>query len=188
MSVAAKPSVNDFIRRKIREIRLSRQMAMTEVAANLGIPVSSYAALEYGECRINVESLFRILGALRAQITDIWPMEASVRVTARDEFHMRCIQEFRLNELVSLFEAEGATLLRVRCQAVTVLLQDGLTEEALQRIPFYVRMGRIEWKGFVFTQCRNSTVFHLFVKGGRTSPVARQLARIYLKDWAVLFC
>ena len=48
-------SVNDLVRDRIRRLRTSRGIGVTELAAKAGIPVSSYASLERGAYRLTLE-------------------------------------------------------------------------------------------------------------------------------------
>ena len=95
--------VNDRIRQRIREIRLHRQINLTALAGELRMPVSSYASMETGQCRISLDHLYRILGVLDTDINDVWPtLNANEDAGCQNGLYLRRIQEFRLNELISL--------------------------------------------------------------------------------------
>jgi len=68
-------SVNDFIRQRLRRLRLSKNVGVREIAELAGMPTSSYASMEDGAYRLNLESLFRGLAALNVDITAVWPSE-----------------------------------------------------------------------------------------------------------------
>ena len=53
----SKNTVNEFVRRKVRELRKSRKMKIREIATLTGMPYSSYASLESGFYNINLALL-----------------------------------------------------------------------------------------------------------------------------------
>lgn len=65
--------VNDFVRLRIRELRMTKQLRVRDVARRAGIPMGSYSCLEAGRYRLQLDSLCRILLALEASITEVWP-------------------------------------------------------------------------------------------------------------------
>ncbi len=111
--MSERESVNDFIRQRLRRLRLSKNVGLRKLADRAGIPSSSYASMEAGAYRLNLESLFRVLGALEADITAVWPSEAS-RARAEDSelLYQRQLQEFRLGEVIRLSQAEGGACSR----------------------------------------------------------------------------
>ncbi len=73
MDAKGRMDVNDFVRSRIRELRLSKHLRVADVARRAGIPFGSYSCLETGKYRLNMDTLCRILLALEAPISDVWP-------------------------------------------------------------------------------------------------------------------
>lgn len=65
--------INNYVGDCIRQIRIAKEIKVQDIAKHAGIPASSYSCLEGGRYKINLDNLFRILQALDAHITDVWP-------------------------------------------------------------------------------------------------------------------
>ncbi|HSR54281.1 MAG TPA: helix-turn-helix transcriptional regulator [Acidobacteriota bacterium] len=65
--------INNYVGDCIRQIRIAKEIKVQDIAKHAGIPASSYSCLEGGRYKINLDNLFRILQALDADITDVWP-------------------------------------------------------------------------------------------------------------------
>ncbi|HEV8131299.1 MAG TPA: helix-turn-helix transcriptional regulator, partial [Acidobacteriota bacterium] len=121
-------AVNEFVRQKLRKLRLAKNIGVKQMAAYLGIPCSSYACMESGFYKINLDHLFRILGVLEADITEVWPAETAGVPVGDISAYLKRIQEFRLGEIVSLCGAEGGALFSVRGGGCSALLHNHLSE------------------------------------------------------------
>ncbi|MEE8587534.1 MAG: helix-turn-helix transcriptional regulator, partial [Acidobacteriota bacterium] len=66
-------AVNNYVGRKLRELRLSQGMTCKQVAQGIGISAGSYSGLENGWYRISLDNLFGILKALGAGPEEVWP-------------------------------------------------------------------------------------------------------------------
>lgn len=73
--MSEKNSVDNFVRHKIRRMRKSKKLKIREIATLASMPHSSYASMESGFYNINLDNLFRILGALEVDIREVWPAE-----------------------------------------------------------------------------------------------------------------
>ncbi|HSR67127.1 MAG TPA: helix-turn-helix transcriptional regulator [Acidobacteriota bacterium] len=71
--MSTKGRINDYVGHRLQQIRKSRKMTSAEVARRAGIPPGSYSCLENGWYRMNLDSLFRILQVLKADIRQVWP-------------------------------------------------------------------------------------------------------------------
>ena len=111
--MSEKNSVNNFVRHKIRRMRKSKKLKIREIATLASMPYSSYAPMESGFYNINLDHLFRILGALEVDIREVWPAETLASEFDDCELYLQKIQQFRLSEIISLSEAEGAALFSV---------------------------------------------------------------------------
>lgn len=65
--------INNYVGDCIRQIRIAKEIKVQDIARHAGIPASSYSCLEGGRYKINLDNLFRILQALDADISDVWP-------------------------------------------------------------------------------------------------------------------
>lgn len=90
MSIKPRPlrddsmAVNDHVRSRIRELRIAKRLRVSDVARRSGIPSGSYSCLEAGHFRINLDNLYRILFALRSDITGVWPADRTLKGTSQD--------------------------------------------------------------------------------------------------------
>ncbi len=66
-------SINDFVLRRLRRLRLKQGLLMRVAAERAGIPLGSYTCLESRRYRLSLDNLFRILHALGAGIGEVWP-------------------------------------------------------------------------------------------------------------------
>ena len=128
--MASKNTVNEFVRQRIRELRKSRSIKIREIATRTGLPYSSYASMESGFYNINLDNLFRILGALDVDIREVWPAETVASSLAENELYLQTIQQFRLGELVSLCDAEGGGTIQCQWEQMP-----GATPPGSQRFP-----------------------------------------------------
>lgn len=161
----SKNTVNEFVRRKVRELRKSRKMKIREIATLTGMPYSSYASLESGFYNINLDNLFRILGALEADIHEVWPVETAVTDAGESELYLKRIQQFRLAEVIALAGAEGGALFAVNSKKRQLLLHQGLSDFLLDRLILYLEES-VDYKaGLWFSRERNGKRFEFFLKG-----------------------
>ena len=179
-----KYTVNERIRRRIREIRLHRQIKLTELANRLRMPISSYASMETGQCRISVDHLYRILGALDTDITEVWPTPNAV-TSCQDRLYLSRLQEFRLNELISLSGAEGGAIFLDR-DSCSVLFHENLSDFLIDRLVLYLESD-LEYKAGTWLSRRDgSDTLYLFLKGEECPQYVLRLAEKYLTLWARL--
>lgn len=90
----SKGPINNFVCKNLRQIRIGKGIKVLDVAQKTGIPASSYSCLEWGRYKLNLDNLFRILHAIDAEITEVWPMAAapSQDMVTPDHIH-RVLQE-----------------------------------------------------------------------------------------------
>lgn len=186
-STAKKSAINELVRRKIREIRISRNFAVKEVATRAGLPISSYASMENGDYKINLDNLFSILGVLEADITDVWPAEAvGVQATGTNLYLMR-MQEFRLNEVISLAGAEGGALFCLRRnRKCSVLLSQHLSDFLLDRLILYLESGEKYQDGLWWEKSHQGIRLILFLKGQSCPQFVEKLVDHYMVNWCAL--
>ena len=179
--------VNTCVRHKVRELRLNRKLNMQAVASRAGIPSSSYACMEGGYYNISLDNLFRILGVLEADISEVWPPETAVVQAAGHPLYLRRIQEFRLSEVISLSQAEGAALFSIQGGKCSVLLHQSLDDFLLDRVAVYLEDGRRYDQGLWFQKKRGEATYCLFLRARECKEHVRMLIEHYLVVWSNLF-
>ena len=154
--------------------------------AKTGIPVSSYACMETGRYNISLDNLFRILGALDADISEVWPFEVAGPGEDTRLYHLR-IQQFRLNELVSLSGAEGGAVFSLVDGKCQVLLEEHLSDFLLDRLVLYLEDGIDYPHGHWFHRKHRGVALFVFLKAEKCPEYVTQLARRYLVVWSHIF-
>ncbi len=66
-------TVNNYVAHRLRQIRVERGLTSSELAQRTGSALGSYSCLENGWYKINIDNLFKILQALQAKVTEVWP-------------------------------------------------------------------------------------------------------------------
>lgn len=179
--------INEFVRLRIRKIRRTKKIKVREIAAQLEIPYSSYASMEGGFYNINLDNLFRILGALDTDIREVWPAETATTETAEDRLYLGRIQQFRLGEIVSLSGAEGAALFVVKDERCKLLLYQGLSDFLLDRLISYLANGLPYPHGLWLQKTSQGKDFHFFMKGESCPEFLSRLIQKYLSIWAEIY-
>jgi transcriptional regulator with XRE-family HTH domain len=179
--------INNSVRHKLRELRRNRKLSLQDLAARAGIPPSSYACMEGGFYNISLDNLFRILGVLEADIREVWPEESSASESLGHPFYIRKIQEFRMSEVISLCQAEGAALFSIEGGRCSVVLRDRLSDFLLDRLVLYLEEGRRYEHGIWFEKKIGGKNIFLFIKAQECPDYVRKLVAHYMVIWASLF-
>ena len=185
--MADKNQINRLVIKNLKRLRLSKGMKMRQVAQLGRIPLSSYACMEAGHYNISIDLLFRVLGALEADIQDVWPAETVGVENESDPIYIRRIQSFRLSEVLSLTKGEGAALFAVRDGECTVLLEEALSDFMLDRLILYLEDGRQYQEGFTFERNYNNTRYCFFLKADKCPDLAQAMIHRYLTIWSNVF-
>lgn len=180
-------SINDLVRERIRQLRLTHGMGVTEVASKAGLPVSSYASLETGAYRITLDNLFRILGALEVDIDEVWPAEVTGAAVTNEKLYFKRIQEFRLSEVIHLSDAEGGGLFALHGQKCSVLMSFHLSDFLLDRLILSLEERRAYPGGKWFRHKFKDTRFFLFLKAETCPDYVAAMIRSYMINWSALF-
>jgi transcriptional regulator with XRE-family HTH domain len=176
--------VNEFVRSQLKRLRLEKGLKLVEAASQSGLAVSSYACMESGFYKINLDNLFRILGALEADISDVWPVETLTSEAENSAAQQMRVQAFRFNEVVSLSRAEGAALFRVRENQCSVLFHQTLNDVLLERLVLQLEVGNPSVEGAWFKKQRLGSLFVLFLKVKKCPGYVGKLAEDYLTIWS----
>jgi len=142
--------------------------------------------MEGGYYNISLDNLFRILGVMGADIAEVWPSETTAAEDA-NPIQLRRIQEFRINEIISLTAAEGAALFSVQGHRSKVLLQQNVSDFLLDRLCLYIEDGRDYGDGLWFRKELGNTSFIFFLKGKSCPDYLRKLIGQYMVIWSNLF-
>lgn len=176
--------VNEYVRARLRRIRLDKGLKLVDAASQSGLAVSSYACMESGFYKINLDNLFRILGALGADISDVWPVETVAAEAEISAAQQARVQAFRFSEVVSLSGAEGAALFRVQSGRCSVLFHQTLDDVLLERLALQVEAGSPSVEGSWFEKERLGSLFVLFLKVKQCPGYVGKLAEDYLTIWS----
>ncbi len=174
--------VNERIRRRIRRIRIRHDIKMTELAAKLRMPISSYASMETGQCRISLDHLHRILAALDTDIGEVWPSPNAAE-GCQNRFYLRRLQEFRLNELISLNGAEGGAIFHVGGSRCEVLFHENLSDFLIDRLVLYLERDLEYGAGTWLGKRTESGMLCVFLKSENCPQYVLRLAEKYLTLW-----
>jgi len=180
-------TVNEFVRQRLRELRNNKSIGIREITEGTGIPSSSYCCMEGGYYNISLDNLFRILGVLGADISEVWPSDNAAADTATTTpMQLRRIQEFRVSEIVNLSGAEGAALFSLNGKC-NVLLHENVSEFLLDRLCLYLEDGRSYGEGLWFKKRLGDVTYVFFLKGKSCPDYLRRLIEQYLVIWSNLF-
>ena len=179
--------INEFVRLRIREVRRSKKLKVREIAAQLGMPYSSYASMEGGFYNINLDNLFRILGVLDIDIREIWPVEAAITEATENRLYVQRIQQFRLGEIISLSGAEGGALFSVKDEKCHLLVNQGVSDFLLDRLIFYLEDGLSYPDGQWFHKTHKGEEFHFFLKSESCPDFLAKLIRKYMVIWTEVY-
>jgi len=185
--MSSKNTINELVRLRIREIRKSRKVKIREIATQAGMPYSSYASMECGFYNINLDNLFRILGALDIDIREVWPVETAVTLAAEDRLYLERIQQFRLSEIISLSGSEGAALFVVNGERCKLLLHQGLSDFLLDRLIFYLEDELPYPHGLWCKKTSQGKDFYFFMKGESCPEFLSKLIQKYLSIWVEVY-
>lgn len=180
-------SINDVVRRKIRELRKAKAIKVRDIAARTGMPYSSYASMESGFYKINLDNLFVILGALDADIREVWPAETLAGEAANDSLYVQRIQQFRLSEIIALSEAEGGALFALKNGKCRVLLHQGISDYLLDRLLLYLEDDISFREGRWYRKKQDQTTFFFFLKQEKCPDYVEKLLKKYLAIWAEIY-
>ena len=182
-----KNKINCLVRRKLRQLRLGKKLKLRQIATQAGIPLSSYACMESGHYNISLDHLFRILGALEADIRDVWPVETTGVADEADRLYLKRIQSFRLSEILSLSGGEGGALFAVRKGRCGVLMHDNLSDFLLDRLILYLEDGRRYSRGMWFERTCGDVVYSFFLKAEHCPDFVKSMIYRYLVIWSHVF-
>lgn len=179
--------VNDYVRRRIRELRKARGLTAVEFAKRLSLPRTSYVSMENGAYNIKLDHVHRALEVLRADIDEVWPKEqlSSVRFPLESDGLLQR-QLFRLEELVDLSSSKAGLLLLRAQQWVAPLLDCCMSCEYRNRIASQLQEERFE-QGHWFSTSGGRGRYYLFLATGTIDVSLMFLINRFLVTSSSLF-
>lgn len=123
--------INDFIRGKIRNVRVQKCLSTRQVSALAGIPEGSYCCLENGFYRISLSNLQKIMRALELSIHEVWPEPLAPQPTIDADAgspSLAAVHYFRFREVCELTQAQSAALIYRNSDDVRVLFSHNLSD------------------------------------------------------------
>jgi transcriptional regulator with XRE-family HTH domain len=183
-------TLNTHLRKRIKEIRLDRHLTVTQVAHNVGMPISSYSSLETGAYHLTLESLQKILAALRVDIADVWPpfWHQGVAIAADGLNDVDRLSWFRLREIFVLSHAEAVCLVLATTDWLKLLGSISFTDKDWHTVVglLSARREQLEETGWrILERTGKQSRLYLCLKQPELSPFLVHLARLYLCIWDV---
>ena len=185
--LSARRSVNNAIRRKLRQIRKRKGLGLAEISSRAGMPLSSYACMEAGHYAISLENLSRILSALEVDIGTVWPHPSEAIEQSTRKSHSVQVQRLRLEEVLSLSGAQAGALVALEGDQGRLLLEQGLEEEEATRIVDSLARRVTLSEGICFGAGDAGNQFVVFLRTKNCPDFVRQLIRHYLIIWMRVF-
>jgi transcriptional regulator with XRE-family HTH domain len=176
--------INDVVRHKLRQLRKQRKLTIKSVALGAGLPPSSYACMEHGFYNISLDNLHRILDVLDVDIAKVWPVTVPAEEASG---YAHRIQQFRVQEVVSLSDAEGAALFSVKEGGCQLLLYHALPEFLLDRIQLFLERGQTFDEGVWFEKTTGAGSLHFFLKVPSCPSYITKLLQDYMSIWGAFF-
>lgn len=169
--------IYEYLRRRIREMRLRKGLDGKALALAAGLPPSTYSSIETGKQRLTVDTLHRILVALNAEIVEVWPARG-----AQTDASFTWLNALRFREMWLHSGAQAACLLFQRGRALEVLASINVSKEDLDRLrPEQADSLDREWRWL--RHSIGSSAVYLGLKDAQTIEVVEPLARLYLQIW-----
>ena len=182
-----KSRISPLISERLRVLRRKKGLGVSEVARRAGMPISSYGCIERGFYAVTIDNLFRVLGALEADITEVWPRDDAGSSALEHPLYVRRRQEFRFGEILTLGHAEGGALFLIKDRHVRVLMTQGLSDFLLDRLVLCLEDGRKYDQGVWLSLTSGRRTLALFLKVDSCPEFVRRMAEQYLPVWFVAF-
>lgn len=179
--------INEYVRKKLKELRQSKGLTASEVAERLGLPRTSYVSMESGAYNIKLDHVYRVLAVLDADILDVWPQPDERSELAVNRSHLLNIQRFRLNEVLHMSGSAGGILLARRGGRVRVAMQAGLSDYFVDRLVYYLEDNTCFKPGSWFDLKGRHSGYFLYLRAENVPRHVEQLIEHYLSVWASFF-
>ncbi len=176
--------ISSLVSKRLLDLRRKKNLRVSEVARRAGLPVSSYSCLERGYYALTVDNLFRILGALEADVCEVWPRDSEGSLALGRSLYVKRIQEFRLAEVVNLSGSEGAALFSVVAGKASTMTSIELSDFMIDRLLYYLQDGLRYEPGLWFSHWRNDYQLWLYLKADSCPRFVSSLIRRYMVIWS----
>lgn len=136
-----------------------------------------------------------MLAALDLDIFDVWPPESYLAGhpevkrsgLSYDQLYIRRLQDFRINEIVLLSEAEGAALFKITPKGCELLTHAYLGEGLLDRLQIYLEARQEITDGLIFAKPAGNGLLMLYVKAKSLPRHVGELIEKYLRIWSEIY-
>lgn len=177
--------VNDFVRKRIRMLRLNKNLTTGQLAALSGIPEGSYCCLESGHSRISIANLQRITKALETGIHEVWPQPTqALEPPASTQTEVPDREQLRFREICSLTEARSAALLSSQTGRPLVLFESNLARKDRELLLRRFQQGKGPAEGWHFyDKHREGRTVRLALQHPTLAGRLGLLTELYINLW-----
>lgn len=193
-------ATNTHVRKQIQKLRLLKGWTQSELEQAAGMTVDSVWSLEAGVRRINLDALRRMLDALDADITDVWP---SIRRPGNGQAHLLqrragdSVNFTRLAEVHSLTGAEASCMFTSKSHPHHALLAGeeppesdlqllatiNLDEEERWRLSRQVLLGNVTAPWAVYFHRESGRSLYLCLKNACVETWVQNIIHRCLSAW-----
>lgn len=178
--------INDFLRQRIREIRITKKLAQKQVAERAGLPKSSYSSIETGAYRLTIATLYKILLAIGADISDIWPPIWEGSYTVSDVTTLPEVNRlnwFRLREIFVHSAAASVCLIFQKGNLTEFLSWVNVTQDERKLLLEAILYERKAEGWEIITKKEGHFSIHLCLREPIIEDFLEKLAHVYLSLW-----
>lgn len=191
---------NTHVRKQIQRIRLSKGWTKHDLERAAGLAPDTLVDLEAGIRRISVDSLHKMVDALGADITEVWPSPKS-NSTVEDpftpEWEINSLHFTRLAEVHSLTGAEASCMFASNSgpgltpsdaemtpvPELQVLSTINLDEDERERLSLKLQQGSVMAPWIAYLHCENGRSLYLCLKNARVKFWAEGFIERCLSIW-----
>ena len=191
---------NTHVRKQIQRIRLSKGWTKHDLERAAGLAPDTLEDLEAGTRRINVDILRKMVEALGANITDVWPSPKSISAVEdpfAPERASNSLHFSRLAEVHSLTGAEASCMFMSNSDPgltpsaaemtpepeLRVLSTINLDEVERERLPLKLLQGSVMAPWVAYLHCENGRGLYLCLKNARVQFWAEGFIERCLSLW-----
>lgn len=191
---------NTHVRKQIQRIRLSKGWTKQDLERAAGLAPDTLADLEAGIHRISVDILCKMVEAMGADITEVWPSHESIHSVA-DPFApdraSNSLHFSRLAEVHSLTGAEASCMFMSNTDPglahstaetapapeIRVLSTINLDELEREQLPLKILRGSVMAPWATYLHCENGRGLYLCLKNARVQFWAEGFIERCLAVW-----
>lgn len=179
-------AIHEFLRTRIRELRLERNLTQRAAAELASLPQSSYCSIETGAYRVTVENLYRIAAALNVEISMLWPSTWDQSLSSRSGDSLNSFEQlnfFRLREIVLHANSSAALLWFESSHHARVLAWINVDERTQLRLARLRRLQASSQGWTVLERHQDCYSICLCLRDSRMTEFVHDLVDCYLQMW-----